>query len=258
MDKQKVENKFIYFISLLGMVMILVLIAYFFFLRNVEVDIMDNAQYTYVGENGNASVVVSAKQGGLNQRMQDFLNSVEYEVSPNSNLSNGDTIHVSATYDEALANQYHYQPKSVETDIVVEGLANRYHSLQDIPKALIKEGRSAALDYVKENQESIYKLDGKEEKTPGLEKMKIVYSAYLKSNQKNNSDRFTYIISMNYSSEILYYMVCIPNINDSNEIDVHNLYGEKAYLTQDELNNKDFSGYVDRVYSSKYQIEENK
>lgn len=31
MDKQKVENKFIYFISLLGMVMILVLIAYFFF-----------------------------------------------------------------------------------------------------------------------------------------------------------------------------------------------------------------------------------
>ena len=49
MDKQKIENKFIYFISLLGMVMILVLIAYFFFLRNVEVDIMDNAQYTYVG-----------------------------------------------------------------------------------------------------------------------------------------------------------------------------------------------------------------
>ena len=46
MDKQKIENKFIYFISLLGMVMILVLIAYFFFLRNVEVDIMDNAQYT--------------------------------------------------------------------------------------------------------------------------------------------------------------------------------------------------------------------
>ena len=76
--------------------------------------------------------------------------------------------------------------------------------------------------------------------------------------QKKNSDRFVYIVSMNYSSEILYYMVCIPNINDSNEIDVHNIYGEKAYLTQDELNNKDFSGYVDRVYSSKYQIEENK
>ena len=50
------------------MVMILVLIAYFFFLRNVEVDIMDNAQYTYVGENGNASVVVSAKHGELNPK----------------------------------------------------------------------------------------------------------------------------------------------------------------------------------------------
>lgn len=256
MDKQKVENKFIYFISLLGMVTILVLIAYFFFLRNVEVDIMDNAQYTYVGENGNASVVVSVKQGELNQRMQDFLNSVKYEVSPSSDLSNGDTIHVTATYDEALANQYHYKPKSVEANVVVEGLANRYLSLKDIPKTLIKDGENAALDYVKDNQDEIYELDGKEEKTPSLDKMKIVYSAYLKSNQKKNSDRFVYIVSMNYSSEILYYMVCIPNINDSNEIDTHNIYGEKAYLTQEELDGKDFNGYVDRVYSSKYQIEQ--
>lgn len=256
MDKQKVENKFIYFISLLGMVMILVLIAYFFFLRNVEVDIMDNAQYTYVGENGNASVVVSAKQGELNQRMQDFLNSVKYEVSPSSDLSNGDTIHVTATYDEALANQYHYKPKSIEANVVVEGLVNRYLALQDIPKTLIQDGRNAALDYVKENQDAIYKLDGKEEKTPSLDKMKIVYSAYLKSNQKKNSDRFVYIVQMTYDSEVLYYMVCIPNINDSNEIDTHNIYGEKAYLTQDELDSKDFNGYVDRVYSSKYQIEQ--
>ena len=51
---------------------------------------------------------------------------------------------------------------------------------------------------------------------------------------------------------------CIPNINDSNEIDTHNIYGEKAYLTQDELDGKDFNGYVDRVYSSKYQIEQKK
>lgn len=258
MDKQKVENKFIYFISLLGMVMILVLIAYFFFLRNVEVDIMDNVQYTYVGENGNASVVVSAKQGELNQRMQDFLNSVKYEVSPSSDLSNGDTIHVTATYDEALANQYHYKPKSIEANVVVEGLANRYLALQDIPKTLIQDGRNAALDYVKENQDAIYKLDGKEEKTPSLDKMKIVYSAYLKSNQKKNSDRFVYIVQMTYDSEVLYYMVCIPNINDSNEIDTHNIYGEKAYLTQEELDGKDFNGYVDRVYSSKYQIEQKK
>ena len=69
--------------------------------------------HTYVGENGNASVTVSAKQGDLNQRTQDFLNSVQYEVSPNTDLSNRDTIHVTATYDEALANQYHYQPTYV-------------------------------------------------------------------------------------------------------------------------------------------------
>lgn len=258
MDKQKIENKTIYFISLLSMVCILVLIAYFFFLRNVEIDIMANAQYTYTGENGNASVVVSPKQGDLNQRTQDFLNSVKYEVSPNTDLSNGDTIHVTATYDEALANQYHYKPKSVETDVKVEGLANRYKALEDIPKTLIREGKDATIEYVKENEDSIYSLEGKNEKVPNLNKMKIVYSAYLKSNQKNNSDRFVYIVYMNYSSEILYYMVCIPNINDSDEIDTHNIYGEKAYLTQDELEDKDFAGYVNRVYSSKYQIEQSK
>lgn len=149
MNKQKIENKAIYFMCLLSMICILVLIAYFFFLRNVEIDIMANAQYTYVGENGNASVTVSAKQGDLNQRTQDFLNSVQYEVSPNTDLSNGDTIHVTATYDEALANQYHYQPKSVETDVVVKGLANRYSALEDIPKALIQDGKDAAIDYVR-------------------------------------------------------------------------------------------------------------
>ncbi len=100
-------------------------------------------------------LTVSAKQGELNQRMQDFLNSVKYEVSPSSDLSNGDTIHVTATYDDALANQYHYQPKSVETDVVVEGLANRYSALKDIPKTLIKDGENAALDYVKDNQENL-------------------------------------------------------------------------------------------------------
>ena len=44
MDKQKIENKAIYFMCLLSMICILVLIAYFFFLRNVEIDIMANAQ----------------------------------------------------------------------------------------------------------------------------------------------------------------------------------------------------------------------
>lgn len=256
MNKQKIENKFIYFACLVSMICVLVLIAYFFFMRNVEIDIMDNAQYTYVGENGNASVVVSAKQGDINQRVQDFLNTVKYEVSPNTDLSNGDTIHVTATYDQALANQYHYKPKSTKANVKVQGLANRYTTLEQIPKSLIQQGKEEALDYVRKNADSIYSIDGKKEKTPSLGKVKIMYSAYLKSNQKNNSDRFVYIVSMKYSSETLYYMVCIPNINDSNEIDIQNIYGEKAYLMEDELQKKDFAGYVERVYETKYQIEQ--
>ena len=86
----------------------------------------------------------------------------------------------------------------------------------------------------------------------------MVYMADLKSNQLKNSDRFVYIIQLNYKEEILYYMVCIPNINDSNDIDTQNIYGEKAYLTQEELDAKDYDGYIQRVYSSKYTIEQEK
>lgn len=49
---------------------------------------------------------------------------------------------------------------------------------------MITDGKDAAIEYVKANDDSIYSLEGKKEKTPNLDKVKIVYSAYLKSNQK--------------------------------------------------------------------------
>ena len=258
MDFTKIKNKCIYFISLLTMIFILVMIAYFFFLRTIEVDIMANAQYEYTGENGTATVSVTSKQGDLNQRVQEFLDTVTYQVSPNSDLKNGQVLHVSATYDKNLAAQYHYKPVSTQTTITVQGLPNRYDSLAQINKSLIKDAQKEAINYVKKNANSIYELDGNQKQGARLEKTKIVYMAYLKSNQLKNSDRFVYIIQLNYKEEILYYMVCIPNINDSNDIDTQNIYGEKAYLTQEELDAKDYDGYIQRVYSSKYTIEQEK
>ncbi len=254
MDKSKIKNKCIYFMSLLTMITILVMIAYFFFMRNIEVDIMTNANFSYQGENGTATVTISTKQGDLNQRTQDFLDTVQYEVSPNTDLSNGQTIHVTATYDEELAQEYHYSVPSTEMDVVVSGLPSRYNSIEDIPNSLISDSKESAQSYVEDNQESIYALDGQGNKA-SLDKMKFVYSAYLKSNASKNSDRFIYILKLHYGDEIIYYMVCVPNINDSNEIEEQNIYGEKAYLTQLEIDDKDYAGYVSRVFSANYQIQ---
>lgn len=256
MDKSKIKNKCIYFISLLTMICILVMISYFFFMRNIEVDIMDNANFVYQGENGTATVTISAKQGDLNQRTQDFLDTVQYEVSPNTDLSNGQTIHVTATYDEELAQEYHYSVPSTEMDVVVSGLPNRYNSIDDIPNTLVEDSKEYAQSYVEENAKNIYSLDG-QGNNASLDKVKFVYSAYLKSNASKNSDRFVYILKLHYGEEIIYYMVCVPNINDSNQIEEQNIYGEKAYLTQIEIDNKDYAGYVSRIFSTNYQIQEN-
>lgn len=258
MDKSVIKNKCIYFISLLTMIFILVAIAYFFFMRNVEVDIMKNASYSYDGENGTATVTVTPGESDLNQRIQDFLDTVTYEVSPNSDLSNGQTIHVTATYDEELAQEYHYSVKSTEADVVVSGLPNRYTSIDDIPSSLVKECKESAQAYVEDHAEEIYTLDTQNEDSESLDKIKIVYSAYLKSNASKNSDRFVYILKLHYGDTIIYYMVCVPNINDSNTIDRQNIYGEKAYLTQAEIDAEDYVGYISRIFSSNYYVQEKK
>lgn len=255
MHKDAIKNKVMYFISLGIMIFILLMIAYFFFLRNIEVDIMSNAKFTYTGENGTATVEVTPEEGDLNQRIQDFLDSVEYTVTPNTNLSNGDIIHVTATYDEQLAREYHYQPATTEMDVEVSGLNNRYEKLADIPKSYLKEARQNAKDYIKERSKDIYMLDGQQDEDIPISKYSIVYQAYLKSDQSKNSDRFLYVFKLEYEEEALYYVVNIPNVNDSNEVVFANVYGEKAYLTQSELENQNYANYIDRLYSSQYSIE---
>ena len=48
----------------------------------------------------------------INQRIQEFYNTIHYTVEPDTGLSNGDTITVKAQYDEALAQQYHSNRKT--------------------------------------------------------------------------------------------------------------------------------------------------
>ena len=81
------------------MIAILTLIGYAFFMRQVNVDVTQNMKLEYTGENGNASLVVTNPATNINERTRTFLESVKYKADPNTDLSNGDRVKITATYD---------------------------------------------------------------------------------------------------------------------------------------------------------------
>ncbi len=241
------------------MIGVLVGISHIAFLRSVEVDVLRNAQFDYDGENGNATLVVYNDADDINQRTANFLSTVEYEVSPNTNLSNGDVVHVHATYDQSIADQYNFKPVNVDTDITVEGLVGRYSKISQIDESYLKDIDAAAQDYIQERKDEIYQLEVNEDATRVQLKNKVIYSAFLKSKTSENSDRMIYLEKLNYTYQgkktTLYYIICVPGINKSNEIDEQDVYGVKAYMTQDEIDNESYDAFIERIYGSQNEIQ---
>ena len=80
---------------------------------------------------------VRSEEISVNQRLQDFDDSLEFTVTPSEGLSNGDEITITADYDSDLAQQYHLEPINLTRTVKVEGLPNRYGSISDIPQELL-------------------------------------------------------------------------------------------------------------------------
>lgn len=259
MNKEVLKNKCIYFFALSSMCLVLAFVAYLFFLRQIDVNVMTNAQFQYIGENGGASLKVINATNDLNQRTQEFMESVVYEVSPNTNLSNGDIVHVKATYSHEVAEQYHFHPTHIEQDFVVEGLNDRYENIEDIDKDYLKNIQQSCKDYIKKHQNQIYQLDGEDQKSERLVNQKVVYSAFLKSKTTKSSDRYIEMYELQYemndTKDTILYVVCVPEINDGNIVQIQDIYGEKAYLNEEELNQEAYGNYINRVFANKYDIE---
>ena len=111
--------------------------CYVLFFRTIEVDVTKNANLQFIGESSSASVKVSNEYNTYNQRIQEFMDSITYEATPNTNLSNGDVISIIATYDEELAQQYHIQPIETTKQIVVKNLPERIQNAGEIPKVFL-------------------------------------------------------------------------------------------------------------------------
>lgn len=255
----KFKSKIFYFVSLTSMCFLLILIAYIFFLREVDVDVMANVQFIYSGENGGASLKVINQTTDINQRTQEFMDSVIYEVSPSTQLSNGDIVHVKATYDANIAQQYNFHPVHQEEDFVVDGLNNRYETLEEMDPDYIKTMQTDIKKYIKKHKDAIYALDPEVKGKALLTSQEEVYSAFLKSKSMSVSDRFLQVWKLEYEQEgnitPVIYIVCVPDINDGNVVSTKDIFGERAYLSQTEIEQQDYAGYIHRVFSSQYEIE---
>ena len=258
--EERIKNKIIYFIALFIICSGLFLMSYFSFLRTIEVDMTKKVKITYTGEQGRAKAEAKCAMTDLNQRLQSFYDSIEYDIEPNENLNNGDVIRVHATYDEDLAQEYHYKPVHLEKEFTVKGLYNRYENYGQIPKPYVKKIFKEMDRYLNDKKREIFQIEfSKPKAKPDVVESPVVYSAFLNSKSSEKTDRMVNIYRLVYEFEeqtyVLYYLISIPEINDSQEIQEQDIFGQKAYLTESSEGVESYDGYVQRLFGNQYEIE---
>lgn len=278
-NKKKIQDKSFFFVWMACLIFSLFFIAYFFFLRTSEIDVTKHLSLRYSGENGSASVKVTSEEVSVNQRLQDFYDSLRFTITPNENLKNGDQLTISVEYDRDLAQQYHLEPVNLVRVVTVEGLPDRYENASAIPQPLLDSLSKHADSYLEKHLNSILDNDftdfySMEDVT--LKSSELIYEAFMKSKSEENSDRLVAVYelsaegSVNSSDEqkqlkkqssTIYYMVVFPSINDSGVIMDANAYGEKLLLsvdskdTQDEVADK-LNAHLAKKGGNGYRVEE--
>ena len=238
------KNKFVTAISMLLILSGLYATCYIFFFRTVEVDVTKDAFLQYSGESGSGEVKVRNEMLNYNQRIQEFMDSVTYNVSPHQNLSNGDIITVQASYDEDLAKRYHIKPIESKREIVVTDLPQRLDELPELDDPFYKTLHEKSKNYLDKNMKSILNEDftvfDRDEK-PKLDNSTYLYRVFLKSKNKEQKDKILDVYSIEASftegeqikKDKIYYMITYNEINTSFEIRDENIYGEKIINSKD-------------------------
>lgn len=235
MKRDAIKNKLIYFAFLLSVCAGLMLVSYYGFLQTVDIDVMLGIDFVYTGESGGAQVSAISRANDLNQRIQEFMNTVTYTIDPDEGLSNGDVIQVTASYDADVAAEYHFQPVNTTAAFVVEGLPERYAHLADIPESYIRQSEQAAARYLH------------------MEGQAPVYGAFLHGDSDTVRDRFLWMWQV---EDGRFMIVLVPDVNDSNSISESAINSQQAYLSAKEQEDHDYAGYVKRLFDGDSTIEE--
>lgn len=91
----------------------------------VEINVLENLELEYTGIQGEGTAKVignDIQYDGNDQKVFDFLDSIEYTIEPNKNLSNYEDVKVSIKYDEKLKEEANVELVTIQQSFQVTGL----------------------------------------------------------------------------------------------------------------------------------------
>lgn len=261
--------------SMLIIVVSLYVTCYMLFFRTVEVDVTKDAGIEYRGEDGSASVRVINRNQNYNQRIQEFMDSITYEVKPAKKLKNGDELTITAQYDETLASRYHVNPIQSVRKVRVKNLPERFADVTDIPASFLSKLDDRTNSYLDKNMEQILNEDFTSffiRSQPELVNQKQMYRVFLDGKKSSAKDKIIDIYAITAKGEVntsskketleikedtIYYMITYNEINTSLRILDENVYGEKLIIAEslDMTKEKQFISFMKNKYKSAYEVQ---
>ena len=135
---------------ILAIVIVAGVVYQLFFNKPKSIDIIlgDSCEVTYEGDSGEGSASFYCRESYDSNEledtndsvaMSDFLSTVEYTITNNGELSNGDELVIKIVYDESKADENNYNVTIKENKYEVTGLIERYKSSDDIPTKTMKK-----------------------------------------------------------------------------------------------------------------------
>lgn len=274
-SQDAVKNKFITSMSMLLIVVSLYVTCYMLFFRTVEVDVTKDAGIEYRGEDGSASVRVINRNQNYNQRIQEFMDSITYEVKPAKKLKNGDELTITARYDETLASCYHVNPIQTVRRVKVKDLPERFADVNEIPASFLSTLDDRTRSYLNKNMEQILNEDFTSffiRSQPELVNQKQMYRVFLDGKKSSAKDKIIDIYAITAKGEVntsskketlemkedtIYYMITYNEINTSLRILDENVYGEKLIISEsnDLTKETQFTSFMESKYKSAYEVQ---
>lgn len=254
------KNKLIYFVCFGTMLTILGGVFYICFFREIHIDLTNNLQVKFVGENGHGRIVSDRYDLNYNQRISTFYESLNISYSNEWNLSNGDEVTIEIFFDEQLAEQFNIVVDANSLVVVVEGLAERYATKDDISSAILQKITEKSTSYMKKDGERILHQDFTLASDVTLKSETMIQRVFLKADDTQVHDKIVDVYQMvatgkhedgSQGEETIYYMVVIDDINSNMIINDDQVYGEKALFTDEDLTTKE--GII-RYFKSKYVL----
>lgn len=261
-----IKNKVICVGFLFGIILLLYFLCYSLIIGEKKVNVMDSLNITFVGENHEGKAVIQTEQEYFDQRINEFIASISYQVEPSENLSNGDKVLVSATWNEDLAKRYHLELEVPSTEIEVTGLSVPYEHGDELPSSFIQSIEEQSLAYMKDNATTIIENGFQQfhkNTEITLSSIEPCYQVFLtpKEDDKNRFITFYQVkakgqvntsdtgISLDEQEAMIYYAVTVQGINTSNTVQKEDIFASRVIGDkQGEWTEEDFQKYIQETY----------